>query len=82
MYEDINTYRAVTIDVTHASLSLQRIMERDSYTTGLLVPVWNFYGTITYEQTDGEPLDLQSGHTPLISINAIDGSVVDVDKGY
>ena len=82
VYEDIDTYESVVIDVSHISLSLQRVMERDSYTTGLLVPVWNFYGTVTYEQTDGEPLDLQSGYTPLISINAIDGSVVDVDKGY
>ena len=81
-YEDIDAYTSVTIDITHASLSLQRIMERDSYTTGLLVPVWNFYGTTTYVQTDGNPLVLQCGYTPLISINAIDGSVVDVNKGY
>ena len=82
IYQDIDTYTSVTIDITHASLSLQRVMERDSYTTGLLVPVWNFYGTTTYVQTDGSPLLLQCGYNPLISINAIDGSVVDVNKGY
>ena len=81
-YEDIDTYKTVTIDITHASLSLQRIMERDSYTTGLLVPVWNFYGTTTCVQTDGDPFVLQCGYMPLISINAIDGSVVDLNKGY
>ena len=82
IYQDIETYTSVAIDITYASLSLQRVMERDSYTTGLLVPVWNFYGTTTYVQTDGNPLVLQCGYTPLISINAIDGSVVDVNKGY
>ncbi|MDD5017044.1 MAG: DUF6034 family protein [Eubacteriales bacterium] len=82
MYEDIDTYASVTIDITHVSLSLQRVMERDSYTTGLLVPVWNFYGTTTYVQTDGNPLVLQCGYTPLISINAIDGSVIDLSQGY
>lgn len=81
-YEDINTCTSVAIDITRVSLSLQRVMERDSYTTGLLVPVWNFYGTVTCEQTDGEPMVLQCGYTPIISINAIDGSVVDVGKGY
>jgi hypothetical protein len=82
IYQDIDTYKAVTIDITHAVLSLQRIMERDSYATGLLVPVWNFFGTTTYVQTDGEPMELQCGYMPLISINAIDGSVVDVSMGY
>ncbi len=81
-YQDIDTYTSVSIDITHASLSLQRVMERDSYTTGILVPVWNFYGITTYEQTEGEPLVLQCGYVPLISINAIDGSVIDVMKGY
>ena len=81
-YEETNMYTSVTIDITNVSLSLQRVMERDSYTTGVLVPVWNFYGTMTCEQTEGEPLLLQCGYTPFISINAIDGSVVDVNKGY
>ncbi len=82
MYENIDAYKAVRIDITHAVLSLQRIMERDSYTTGLLVPVWNFFGTTTYVHADGNPMELQCGYTPLISINAIDGSVVDVSMGY
>lgn len=81
-YEESDMYTSVTIDITHASLSLQRVMERDSYTTGLLVPVWNFYGKMTCTQTDGNPLVLQCGYNPFISINAIDGSVVDVNKGY
>ena len=81
-YEETNMYTSVTIDITNVSLSLQRVMERDSYTTGVLVPVWNFYGTMTCEQTEGEPLLLQCGYTPFISINAIDGSVIDISKGY
>ncbi len=81
-YEDTDTYTSVAIDITHASLSLQRVMERDSYTTGLLVPVWNFYGATTVTQTDGDPLVLQCGYDPLISINAIDGSVINAQQGY
>jgi hypothetical protein len=81
-YMDTDMFTSVTIDITHVSLSLQRVMERDSYTTGLLVPAWNFYGTMTCAQADGDPLVLQCGYTPFISINAIDGSVVDVNQGY
>ncbi len=78
----VSPTRRERIDITHASLSLQRIMERDSYTTGLLVPVWNFYGTVTGWDDDGESHTNDLGFTPLISINAIDGSVIDVNSGY
>jgi hypothetical protein len=47
----INTYDfTYTIDITRASLTLRRIMERDSYTIGLLVPVWNFFGWYVAER--------------------------------
>jgi hypothetical protein len=81
-YESIDGYSSVSFDIKHASLSLQRVMERDSFTTGLLVPAWNFYGTTTYAEKEGRSEVIDSGFKPLISINAIDGSVVDVDKGY
>jgi hypothetical protein len=74
--------RRQQIDITRASLSLQRIMEQDSYTTGLLVPVWNFYGKVTDWGSDGEKHTSEWAHMPLLSINAIDGSVIDVFKGY
>lgn len=81
-YENIESYKSVSFDITHVSLSLQRIMERDSYTTGLIVPVWNFYGTTTFTEQDGRIMKFDSFYKPLISINAIDGSVIDVDSGY
>ena len=77
----------IRIDVTRVSLSLQRIMERDSFTTGLAVPVWNFYGAVTYTKKvpeQGEEITSvqDMGDRPLLSVNAIDGSVIDIDKGY
>ena len=75
-------YTDFRIDVTHASLSLQRIMEKDSFTTGLLVPVWNFYGTMTYTDDRGNNGVIDMWYCPLLSVNAIDGSVIDTDKGY
>ena len=78
----ISPDREQQIDITHISLSLQRIMEIDSYTTGLLVPVWNFYGTVTGWYNNGEKRTNSLGYTPLLSINAINGSVIDVFQGY
>lgn len=75
----VNDEDMVHIEIMHVSLSLQRIMQRDSFTTGLLVPVWNFYGTTAYND---ESYTQDCGYRPLLSINAIDGSVIDVDSGY
>jgi hypothetical protein len=57
-------------------------MERDSYTTGLLVPVWNFFGTSTSQRDGREPNVSDQGDYPFMTINAIDGSVIDIGKGY
>ena len=62
-------------------------MERDSFTTGLVVPVWNFYGATTMTKklsAEGEDIAFvqDMGYIPLISINAIDGSVIAVQQGY
>ncbi len=70
------------IEVSRVSLTLQRIMERDSFTTGLLVPVWNFYGTRSWTEEDGDVVTSDERYFPLLSINAIDGSVIDVLQGY
>lgn len=76
-----NTYSTV-IDITRVSLTLRRIMERDSYTKGLLVPVWNFFGTETSQNDGDDPRVQEYDHLPLLTINAIDGSVIDIEKGY
>ena len=82
----------MTFSVDHVSLEYQRIAEQDSIESGLLVPVWNFYGTSvttynrgdvdesmevadTYEDGFSEPLS-------LMTINAVDGSIIDSMQGY
>ena len=78
----INPNRKQQMDITSVKLSLQRIMEQDSYTTGLLVPVWNFYGTITSWDNNNEKYINDMEYMPILSINAINGSIIDVYKGY
>ena len=58
------------------------IIDKNSFTDGILVPVWNFYCAETLVETDGYVRNLDSSYHPDITINAVDGSVIDVFKGY
>lgn len=65
--------------VDRVRLSYSRISEKDSFDTGLVVPVWSFEGkTSTYDT--GYLVSEDKG--VLLAINAIDGSVIDAELGY
>ena len=69
----------VKIKINRVVLRYTRISEQDSFDTGLLVPVWDFMGSKTGYW------GLQSGvrkDACILSINAIDGTVIDQDLGY
>ena len=75
----------VNISVDSVILRYTRISEEDSFDTGLLVPVWEFTGTITDEygnsmNPSGNPTAIKN--TSILTINAIDGSVIDRAVGY
>lgn len=65
-----------TVQIDQVTLRYMRISEADSFDTGLLVPVWDFEGSIV-SAFQKEPI---SGS--LLTINAIDGSVIDKQLGY
>lgn len=66
---------SVSIEVTDVKLVYTRISEKDSFDTGLVVPVWDFEGRITDEY--GQEV---TGN--ILSINAIDGTVINRSLGY
>ena len=74
------------IEITRVTLTLQRVMEKNKFDSGLLVPVWNFWGTITEtrvnKKTRATYEDFSDDRYPRISINAIDGSVIEWRLGY
>lgn len=77
------------MEITRITLGLQRVMEKNRFDTGLLVPVWNFYGTTVITRTNiktrktyEEPHYQYMNDSPILSINAIDGSMIDLYKGY
>jgi hypothetical protein len=73
-------------NITRAELSLTRIMEKNSPNTALLVPVWDFYGTVDIEFTGADGIKTSSvwnsGHISHLTINAVDGSIIDRTQGY
>lgn len=69
----------VSIKVTDVKLVYTRISEKDSFDTGLVVPVWDFEGTIMDEYY-GKTGEMKTGN--ILSINAIDGSVINRQLGY
>ncbi len=68
-------------EINRVSLSLHRIVEQDARETGLLVPAWNFYGKLTIA-SDGPSGQYEELGESFLTINAIDGSVIDTSMGY
>lgn len=66
-------------DVEQVKLLYTRISERDSFDTGLIVPVWSFEGTWSV-YANGEKIP--GYYISLLNINAIDGSVINGELGY
>lgn len=72
-YFSINSDIDFSIRIDRVRLCLWRIIDKDSYTRGILAPVWCFYGSVNSRETERQP---------LLIINAVDGSVIDPQNGY
>ena len=77
------------VKITRVKLGLQRVMEKNKFDSGLLVSVWNFYGTAVTTRTNVKTRETyEESHynyasdSPFLSINAIDGSIIDLFRGY
>ena len=62
-----------TVSIYSTELELVRISEQNSIKNGLLVPTWRFYGAYGGPQTENEC---------FLTINAVDGSIIDTYVGY
>lgn len=63
-------------EVKEVKLGLFRIREKNSFESGLFVPVWFFTGAFTDGSQQYDSLN------PLLIINAIDGTIIDPYRGY
>lgn len=69
----------IRIDIDEIRLGYDRIAEMDKDGVGLLVPVWDFFGSIT--DGDGNVIS-DDPEASLFTINAVDGDVIDRGFGY
>lgn len=73
----------VEIDVDEIRFGLTRVTEQDKRDSGLLVPCWDFIGTTTQVmETDGQTKRYGDGPIPILTVNAIDGSIINRSLGY
>lgn len=73
----------VDVEITKVSLSLMRIRDKGSL-HGTIVPVWDFWGSLDWYGFEGPYGQKGSQITtqPMLTLNAIDGSVVSRMLGY
>ena len=53
--------------------------------TGVLIPVWDFFGSMTSESEYNGETESNTSKDPnesFLTINAVDGSIIDRDLGY
>lgn len=73
------------MDIDKLKLTLMRVRSKDSLSDGTIIPVWDFYGTVSARAADMQHSALVSDelhYGVVLSINAIDGTVVDRALGY
>lgn len=74
------------VDITKVSLSLMRIRDKGSL-QGTIVPVWDFWGTSDWYDAEPNAYGYQEKgmnyeYRPMLTLNAVDGTVVDRQLGY
>ena len=67
-------------NINRVVLRYTRVSEQDSFSTGLMVPVWDFIGSVSYEG-DASKLEAEK-NSVVLTINAIDGTIIDRTVGY
>jgi hypothetical protein len=71
---------SLDIDINRVVLGYARISEADSFDTGLMVPVWDFIGISNVKNSEG--YTYSSSYGGQMTINAVDGTVIDRSLGY
>lgn len=74
IYEDISHLYLHTDSV---KLGYFRVSDERSPFTGTMVPAWGFYGSVQYDtNSSGNKISYPQNNSPLLIINAIDGSII------
>ncbi|MDL2258963.1 DUF6034 family protein [Eubacteriales bacterium OttesenSCG-928-K08] len=75
--------RECEMHIHEVRLGLMRVTERNAKQKGMIIPVWDFMGTLVEEpEEDGYQYILDDQYSSILTINAIDGSIIDRGLGY
>lgn len=85
--DDPDSGKGETIHITQIYFSVMRIRKKDALNEFCIVPVWDFTGYVKRAGTAMTPDETEreiasSSGLSFLTINAVDGSVIDRDKGY
>lgn len=82
--ENFDSSRSSSADRTidRIELGLWRIAEQNELGKGMLVPAYCFYGTDHFSYTTHDSVEDAYKSRIILIINAVDGSVIDPQKGY
>ena len=69
-----------TYTIKRITLGMMRVQNKDQANTYTMIPVWDFYGT--GGPSPSNPLLIDHSIESFLTINAIDGSVIDRTQGY
>jgi hypothetical protein len=82
---DVPEDMTVTININEVELNLMMTPEKDNLESYIMIPVWDYIGDIDYDEPyvgqDGYTYDGQK-NVAILTINAIDGTVIDREQGY
>ena len=68
--------------ITDIRLGYVRIRQQDVSDSGLLVPAWDFFGSVCQHVEGEDDQDVYDPYRSLLTINAVDGSIIDRSLGY
>ncbi len=71
-----------TVNINKVVLNMMRIAEKDSPDKYYYLPVWDFLGNVIGDEKVSDGDTVSTTETSFLTINAIDGSVVDRGLGY
>ena len=72
-----------TFHVNEVRLGYMRVMEKGNVMDGTMIPVWDFFGSETFYYGDMEEAYTEEGpYKCLLTINAMDGTIIDRGLGY
>ena len=88
-WENANAQNGFTVihdvNVDRVELNLMRIRDKNDLTDGTIIPVWDFWGSCSARAADSafaEHVDESVRYEVVMTINAIDGTMVDRALGY